>query len=81
MFSGGPVGDILSLEGWKTVVTQGAFALWSLLATYALYLLWQAYAKVQDQRLKDAQDMQEQYQRLVEHINQTLNLLVQTRKK
>ena len=73
--------DLVLSASWKLLIAQGAFALWALLSTWGCVLLWQAYSKVQDQRLKDAQDMYTQYHNLVEHINQTLNLLAQAQSR
>lgn len=65
----------------KLFIVYGPLGLWSLIATWGCVLLWQAYDRVQEQRLKDAQDMRKEYYQLVEHINQTLNLLVQANRK
>ena len=59
---------VLSLLSLPTICMIGL--------AYALYLLFQKYDKLQEQRLNEAKEMVEHYNALAQDVNKTLDLLI-----
>lgn len=62
--------QLLSLD---ILFKWGPLGVFCFCTVIACYTLWNAYNTVQEQRLQDAKDMRDEYHKLVDQINITLD--------